>query len=99
MATPALAAGYASSQSRHDRHVVLYGLLSLTIELSSCSGKAFNARRQYVPVWADSVQIWLVTSMALGSSAKPRVIARRKRCQSPVDKMFRQKCAGVADWQ
>ena len=32
---------------RHDRHVVLCGLLSLTIELGSCSGKAFNARGQY----------------------------------------------------
>ena len=34
---------------RHDRHVVLCGLLSLTIELGSCSGKAFNARGQNDP--------------------------------------------------
>ena len=49
LATPALAAGYASREPRHDRHIVFFGLLWLTTELSSCSDKAFNARGQYDP--------------------------------------------------
>jgi hypothetical protein len=35
----ALVAGYESSQPRHDRPVVLGGLLSLTIEPGPCSGR------------------------------------------------------------
>ena len=39
----------ASLEPRNDWHSVFYGLLRVTIELRSCSDKAFNPRRQNDP--------------------------------------------------